>query len=1426
MVISLFIMLAGLICINRLPVAEFPEVAPPTVVVATAYPGASAEVIASTVAAPIEEQVNSVEGISYYSSKSDNLGNYNLTLIFEPGTDPDMALVNVNNAIKRAERLLPNEVTMNGVMAYKRTADFLGIVAFTGDREKNPELTNLFLSNYVSNNVKDTVARIDGVGQAIIFGELKYSMRVWLDPLKMRALNVSPDEVQTAIRGQNIQAATGSLGTEGASNAMQFKLNAQGRLKEVSEFENIIIRSGAQGRQIRLSDIAKVELGQETYSGTPAFNGNPAVLMAVLKLSEGNAVDIVNKTKALIGELSQNFPEGMNWTIPYDTTKFVRSAMKEIIETLILTFILVVLITYVFLQDWRATIVPAVAIPVSLIGTFLFLYVAGMSINTLTMFALILVIGSVVDDAICVVECCVRLIQEEQLSPKEAAFRTMRELTGALVATTLVVIAVYTPIAFYGGMVGTIYQQFSFTMCVALILSSVVALTLSPALCALVLKDKSKQPNTSSASAFSVKTNSPQNSNVIGGGFMSQFIPRTLLLTVAFALILIGFLGYFYLMELSAKFLMIAAQTLLIVLVADAVICLAESGVQLFYKKRLSMENAAFQILQKIGGTLALSLLVTAAFFTAIAYICGRITEYQETFPLLISSAKGVFQLMIPSGKADVFLLPPLWIIFCLLSAVALVVSQNCCDFVLKENHESHGLLLILKTILSFIQKICRTVVDFLLGRFIPKTLCLTIVISLSFLVVFYLFGRVGTDVHIVTTFTLILGIGLFVDAVICVAESCAHLIRNEHLSFGNALSQTILTLFGTLTLTVLAGAAVFTSIAYFSGRIAEHHDELPSLIYSVRGFVQFIIPSGNAMLFLLPPLWIRLCLLSAVVVTVSQFFCDNILKDSHESHGGLRFFNIGINFTRDGYIAVGSFLARFIPVTVVVLVAVLFGNYSIYEKVPKGFLPQEDKGGLMCEAVLPQGASLSRTQAILAELVEMVKQIDGVEAVLTVPGQSMTAGNGENMGMFIAELKAWEERKTVATAIEHIQMQVMGRTAAIAEAKVLALVPPSIQGLGQTGGVTFALQATGGQTPQELSQAANQLAAKIMATGKAMMASTSFDTNTPMLNLEVDRDKAEAMNVPVGAIFNTLQTQLGSMYVNDFNLFAKTYKVKVQAEPEYRDNLNVVSRLTVPARDGTLVPVDSVASVAWSVGPRQMERFNMFPSANFNVMGSPGVSSGDMMQTIQDIVQNEFSHDYQIAWTDLSYQEKQNSGQIIMMMILAIAFAYLFLTAQYESWTTPISVMLSVATATLGGLIALKILGRSLDIYCQLGLLMLIGLTAKTAILMVEYSKQLRDDGMSLYEAAIGGMRVRFRAVMMTALSFVIGVYPMVIATGAGAASRRSIGVTTFWGMIAATIVGMMLIPGLYVLTRSMSEATKRLCGFKLPENQNVEQE
>ncbi len=1019
MVISLAIMLAGGICYFNLPVAEYPEVAPPSIVVMANYAGASAQAIADTVAAPLEEQVNGVEGLIYYSSTSSNNGSYSLSLTFDPDTDPDIALVNVNNAIKRAERLLPNEVVMSGVVVYKRTADFLGIISFSSD---NPDHTPLFLSNYVSRNIKDAVTRIDGVGQAMIFGEMNYSMRIWLDPTRMQYFGISQDEVQAAIRGQNIQAATGSVGTESSSNYMQFKVETRGRLREVSEFADIVVRSGDRGRLVRLSDIADVELGSETYSGTPTMNGNPAVMLAIFKLSDANALDIINSTFSLIGSLEKNFPQGMGWMMAYDSTLFVKATMHEIQVTLIMTFILVMLITFIFLQDWRATVIPMAAIPVSLIGTFAFMQILGMSMNTLTMFGLILAIGSVVDDAIVVVECCMRLIDEENMSPREAAFEAMRELSGALVAATLVVVAVFAPIAFYGGMVGTIYKQFAITMCVSLCLSLVVALTLSPALCALVLR----------------------------------------------------------------------------------------------------------------------------------------------------------------KGKA-------------------------------------------------------------------PR--------------------------------------------------------------------------------------------------------------------------------------------------------------------GPFKAFNVGLNFVRGGYLGIGGFLARRTIITVALLGFVLYANYVLYSRLPSAFLPSEDKGAIFAEISLPSGASLPRTQAVLDSFGKELRDIPGVRNVMSAPGRSLTSGESENLGMFIISLKEWGDRTTPETHINAIVGQVFAKGFTLPEASVLAFNPPPIMGLGMTGGVSFALQATGAQTTQELADATDLVLQKIAETKKtAYPPSTSFDARTPMLYLEVDRAKAEAMDVSVGSIFSTLQTQLGSMYVNDFNLYGKTYKVKLQGETGYRENPNDIGQLTVPSKNGNLVPIDTLATITWTLGPRQVERFNMFPAANIRAQSIPGVSSGEMMATIKDVVAENLSNDYSIAWTDMSYQESQNEGKIVYIMALALIFAYLFLVAQYESWTTPVSVLLSVATATAGSMAVLMILGRSLDIYCQLGLLMLIGLVAKTVILMVEYSKQLRDQGQDLREAAVNGMKVRFRAVLMTALSFVIGVSPMVIATGAGEGSRRAIGVTTFWGMIVATVIGVMLVPGLYVITRSMSETTKKV--------------
>lgn len=1021
-VISLFFVLAGSVCMFRLPIAEYPEVSPPTIVVMATYPGASAQVIADTVAAPLEAEVNGIEDLVYYSSTSDNSGNYSLTLTFKSEADDDMAYVNVNNAVKRAEHSLPTEVVNNGLTVYKRSSDILGMVAVTST---NPEHTPLFISNYVAIHMRDPISRIDGVGQAIVFTDMTYSMRIWLNPNKMRALGITNADISEAVSSQNVQAATGSVGTEFASDYMQFKIDTKGRLQEPAEFENIIIKTGDDGRIVRLKDVARVELGSENYTGIAHFDDRPTVPLAIFKLSDANALEVLSAVKAELENLEKNFPEGMEWTLGYDSTNFVRVTMEEIVMTLVMTFILVVAITWLFLQDWRATIVPSVTIPVSLIGTFIFLDLLGMSINTLSMFALILVIGSVVDDAICVTESCVRMIQEEHLSPFDAAMKTMQQLTGALIATTLVVVAVYAPIAFYGGMVGKIYMQFAVTMCIALILSTVNALTLSPALCALVLRPQ-KEPR------------------------------------------------------------------------------------------------------------------------------------------------------------------------------------------------------------------------------------------------------------------------GLY------------------------------------------------------------------------------------------------------------------------------RWFNIGLNWTRNGYLGFAKLMVRRMALTLVLFAAILSANYFVYRELPGAFLPDEDKGALFCEVVLPPGASLPRTEAALSEVAEIARQLPGVDHVLSVPGRSMTAGQGENLGMAIVTLKDWSERKEPALQIKAIQSELTKRCAVLPDAQVTAFAPPAIPGLGATGGVSFAFQATGDQNSQELSQATQNLLGKIMQSGKAIYAFTSFDANTPMLHLDIDRDKAEAMKVPISAIFSTLQSQLGSIYINDFNKYGKTYKVKMQSSEDFRRNLNIVSQLYVPSSTGALVPLDALATVRWTLGPRQTERFNMFPSASVNTQGVPFFSSGQMMNLVQNIVDTEFSHDYQLSWTDMSYQESQNEGMILYLMVLALTFAYLFLVAQYESWTMPISVILSVGTATLGGLLALWIFQMSFNIYCQLGLLMLIGLTAKTAILMVEYSKQERDAGQSISDAALNGMRLRFRSVMMTALSFVIGVFPMVFASGAGAGSRQAIGITTFWGMLVATIVGMMFIPGLYAAFQRIAEATVRFFGKK----------
>lgn len=1019
-VISIVTVLVGMVCVFNLPIAEYPEIAPPTIVVSASYPGATSQVMAETVGTIIEEQVNGIEDMMYFSSSSTNSGTYQLTLTFEPGSDSDMAQVRVQNAVKRAENLLPAEVLNYGVTVAKRSTDIVGFYSFTTTGE---ELSQLDLANYVRMNVKDAMARIPGMGGAELLGGYNYSMRVWLDPIKMYALGLTADSVITSIRTQNVQAAAGSVGAEEANDYLTFKVDTQGRLSTVEEFGKIIVYS-KDGKVVTLDQISRIELGKDANSTAGFSDGLPCVALGLYRQEGANAVKLIDNANALMKEIATRFPKGVSYELAYDPTDYIRTSIKEIAVTLIITLVLVVVITFVFLQNWRATLIPTLAIPVSLVGTFLFMAILGYSINVLTMFGLILVIGSLVDDAICVVENTMRIIEEEHLPPKEATIKSMQQITGAVIATTLVTVAVYAPIGFYGGVVGTIYKQFSVTMCVALCLSTVNALTLSPALCAMVLK------------------------------------------------------------------------------------------------------------------------------------------PYDPNF---------------------------------------------------KNN--------------------------------------------------------------------------------------------------------------------------------------------------------KFVL---------------------------------------------YRWFDKGLAWTKIGYIFTSKFMIRRVFITTLLVLFAAFLNFAAFKSLNSGFLPDEDKGAVLCAVELPPGAGLKRTNTAVSAMADRMKNINGVEKTLVVSGFSFIGGMGENLGLAIADLDGWDVRNTPATEVTAIRDKIMADSADIPSAKIQAFTPPAIMGLGITGGVTFAFQSMADETPKEFEGQLFRLLG--MLNNKQILpevayAFSSYNASSPLIYLDIDRQKAEALNVPISNIFGTLQTKLASAYVNDFNIYGYSFRVKVQVDSQDRTNINNLQQLQIPNRYGQMIPLNTLAEVKYIIGPRTLDRFNQSTSATVNVILLPGAISGDVMKKVKNLVETEFSRDYKLSWTDMSYQEDKNEGQILILFALSCLFAYLFLVAQYESWTIPIPVMLSVMFATMGGLFALNICDRALDIYAQLGLLMLIGLSAKSAILMVEFSMQQRAAGVSIEEAALNGANTRYRAVLMTALSFVIGVVPLMVATGAGSVSRRIIGITTGWGMIVATFIGIAFIPPLYYICQSVRE-------------------
>ena len=852
-----------------------------------------------------------------------------------------------------------------------------------------------------------------------MMSQQEYAMRIWMDPLRMSGLGISSSEIRSAVEAQNVQAAAGTLGAEGSNRYVSYKLNVQGRLKTAEEFGEIVVRSDADsGRIVRLRDVATVELGSSSYSGRSTFNGKESVGLSLYRSPDANALATMNRIKAELATWEQRFPPGVSYSIAYDPTKFIVASMREMVSTLVVALILVVLVTWLFIQDWRATLIPAVAIPVSLVGTFSVMYALGYSINTLTMFGLILVIGSLVDDAIVVVENTQGIMEREGLPAREAAIKSMRQITGAVIATTLVTVACYAPLAFYGGMVGAIYRQFAVSMCVALCLSTVVALTLSPALCALVLRRS-------------------------GGQCAPIFLPVN-------------------------RFL------------------------------------------------------------------------------------------------------------------------------------------------------------DALRGRYLGLT------------------GR---------------------------------LVRR-----------------GGLTLGILGG----------------------------------------------------------------------------------------------------TFL----------------GVWLLYGHIPPSFLPMEDKGVIFCNVELPGDAVQERTDAVLATVRERLAAIPGIRSVMQVSGMSMLSGSGENAAMCIVELDPWEERSTPQTRLSAIMGQIQARTHDIAAASIVAFTPPAIMGLGATGGASFDICGIGDIDASALATVTDAFVRDLSARPETMFAMTAYDAATPQLRLRLDREKAELLGVQAGTVFSTLQDVLASYYINDFTLSGNNFEVKLQAGADSRSSLQHVEELLIPNSNGDMVPLSALGTLQYEVGPRQITRFNKMVAAEINAQSAPGVSSGDLYAAIEGI---KLPAGYHIEWTGLSYQEKQNTGQIVFLMGLALLFAYLFLVAQYESWTIPVPVMLTVSFAVLGALLGLTLCGESMSIYAQLGLVMLIGLAAKNAILMVEFSKQEREGGKGIEEAALSGANLRFRAVMMTAWSFLFGVLPLVFADGAGAASRQAIGITTFAGMLAATCVGIVFTPALYAVFQRLREKASR---------------
>lgn len=1020
-VIAIVMILLGLLAIVVLPVSQYPQIVPPQIVVSTQYPGANAAVLIDTVAIPIENEINGVEDMLYMSSTSDDNGSYSLTITFNIGTDPDIAQVKVENRLQQVTSELPPLVVQEGLTVKVQSDNILAMLVL---RSPNKTYDDLFLSNFAYTELKNPLYRVAGVGEVQIYGP-QYSMRVWLNSEKLSSLGLNSDDVVKIVESQNMQASIGSVGAAPSAKdtPMVLALAAKGLLNSVEEFEKIVVATSANGGIVRLKDVSRIELGADTYTMNAKFDNTPAVVIGLSQTPNSNSLDIMDNVRKEMSELKKTFPQDIEFEVAYDSTQFVRASIKSIIETLAITFALVVLVTYIFLQKIKTTFIPLITIPVSLIATFAVIYLLGFDINILTLFAMILAIGLVVDDAIIVVERVEYLMHYENMDSKSASIKAMQQISGAIIATTFVLLAIFIPVALMAGITGKIYQQFAVTIATAVVFSAINALTLSPALCSVFLEGE-------------------------------------------------------------------------------------EAG-----------------------------------------------------------TPKGFF-----------------------------------------------------------------------------------------------------------------------------------------------------------------------------------------------------------------------------------------------------KWFNDVVEYFKQKYVALVGYFTLKLKLTSLIILAVMGVVAWGFSQTPTSFIPEEDQGIIFANVQLVDTATINQTGEVLGEVGDKILKNKAVEYFISVSGFSILGGGGENIAFGVVGLKPWGERKGKKLSAEDVTSELNKEFAKGYEAEINFFSPPAIPGIGSSNGLSFELLSkNASSTPNELFQALGTLLMKLNTSPNMAYAFSTFTADTPHLFLDVDRTKLESYQISLASLFSTLQNNLGSRYINNITLNGQVNKVILQADFEYRKNIKDVENLYVRSNNGSMIKVKSFATVSTTISPKIIYRYNQYTSAGVTAQSAPNVSTGTAIESILETTHKFLPSDYSVSWTGLSLQEVEAAGLAILLIGLAIIFCYLFLVALYESWLVAFSVIFSTIFAILGALIGLYVMGQPLSIYAQLGLIMLIGLSAKNAILIVEFMLDYRRQGESIVSASQKGAGERFRAVLMTAFTFILGVFPMVIATGAGASSQVAIGTAVFFGMIAATCVGIIFIPPLFAIFESIKEWSEK---------------